>query len=154
MQKLQNATAVFCLACVCAEILSQVVEAGWPRRCIKGLAGLYILAVLLQVLPDVKLSELLPQEMEAAAISMEPVETAILEQAQQQLEELLAAQCRKRFGVSVQAEVTLQQTAEGTQAEQILLTFPAGCRDETRQAVSAYTEQLLGVPPLQAEDAP
>lgn len=154
MQKLQNATAVFCLACVCAEILSQVVEAGWPRRCIKGLAGLYILAVLLQVVPDVKVSELLPQETEAAAVSMEPVDAVILERAQQQLEELLAAQCRERFGVSVQAEVTLQQTAEGTRAEQVLLAFPAGCGSETRQAVSEYAEQLLGIPPQQAEDAP
>ena len=32
----------FCLACVCAELLVQLVEAGWARRCIKVVAGLYI----------------------------------------------------------------------------------------------------------------
>lgn len=29
----------FCLACVCAELLVQLVEAGWARRCIKVVAG-------------------------------------------------------------------------------------------------------------------
>ena len=38
----------FCLACVCAELLVQLVEAGWARRCIKVVAGLYILTVLLR----------------------------------------------------------------------------------------------------------
>ena len=28
----------FCLACVCAELLVQLVEAGWARRCIKVVA--------------------------------------------------------------------------------------------------------------------
>ena len=37
-----------CLACVCAELLVQLVEAGWARRCIKVVAGLYILTVLLR----------------------------------------------------------------------------------------------------------
>lgn len=38
----------FCLACVCTELLVQLVEAGWARRCIKVVAGLYILTVLLR----------------------------------------------------------------------------------------------------------
>lgn len=29
----------FCLACVCTELLVQLVEAGWARRCIKVVAG-------------------------------------------------------------------------------------------------------------------
>ena len=40
----------FCLACVCAELLVQLVEAGWARRCIKVVAGLYILTVLLRAI--------------------------------------------------------------------------------------------------------
>ena len=40
----------FCLACVCTELLVQLVEAGWARRCIKVVAGLYILTVLLRAI--------------------------------------------------------------------------------------------------------
>lgn len=154
MQKLQHAAAVFCIACVCAEVLSQVVGAGWPRRCIKGLAGLYILAVLLQTLPDLRLSAVLPQQAERTAVSMESADAVILRQAEQQLETLLAAQCREQFGVSVQASIALRQTTEGTQAEHVVLTFPPECGEEIRQAVSACAEQLLGAVPQEMEASP
>lgn len=67
MQALTHAVAVFCIACLCAELLTLFVPpslSGWARRCIKAVAGLYILVVLARALPkaEVKLQEFtLPQ---------------------------------------------------------------------------------------------
>ena len=50
MKALQTLTVSFCLACICAEIVTLLTGPGWPRRCIKALAGLYILVILLRLL--------------------------------------------------------------------------------------------------------
>ena len=52
MQALKTATAIFCTACICAELLAQLTGNGWARRCIKAVAGLYILVVLLHTFPQ------------------------------------------------------------------------------------------------------
>ena len=54
MQALTHAVAVFCIACLCAELLTLFVpptSSGWARRCIKAVAGLYILVVFARTLP-------------------------------------------------------------------------------------------------------
>lgn len=54
MQALTHAVAVFCIACLCAELLTLFVpptSSGWARRCIKAVAGLYILVVFARALP-------------------------------------------------------------------------------------------------------
>ena len=51
MQALKRAAAVFCIACICAELLAQMTDRGWARRCIKTVAGLYILVVFARALP-------------------------------------------------------------------------------------------------------
>lgn len=53
MQALTHAVAVFCIACLCAELLTLFVpptSSGWARRCIKAVAGLYILVVFARAL--------------------------------------------------------------------------------------------------------
>ena len=45
MQALERAAAFFCTACICAELLSRFVGQGWGQKCIKAVAGLYILVV-------------------------------------------------------------------------------------------------------------
>ena len=55
MQALTHAVAVFCIACLCAELLTLFVpptSSGWARRCIKAVAGLYILVVFARALPN------------------------------------------------------------------------------------------------------
>ena len=42
MQALERAAAVFCTACICAELLSRFVGQGWGQKCIKAVAGLYL----------------------------------------------------------------------------------------------------------------
>lgn len=54
MQALTHAVAVFCIAYLCAELLTLFVpptSSGWARRCIKAVAGLYILVVFARTLP-------------------------------------------------------------------------------------------------------
>ena len=51
---LGGATVVFCTACICAELLARLTGNSWARRCIKAVAGLYILVVLLQVIPQLR----------------------------------------------------------------------------------------------------
>ena len=43
MQALERAAAVFCTACICAELAARFVGPGWGQKCIKAVAGLYIL---------------------------------------------------------------------------------------------------------------
>ena len=55
MQALTHAVAVFCIACLCAELLTLFVpptSSGWARRSIKAVAGLYILVVFARTLPQ------------------------------------------------------------------------------------------------------
>ena len=52
MQALKRAAAVFCIACICAELLAQMTDRGWARRCIKTVAGLYILVAFWNALPQ------------------------------------------------------------------------------------------------------
>ena len=54
MQPLEQAVAIFCIACICAELTTQLAGSTWARRCIKAVAGLYILVVLLQVIPQLR----------------------------------------------------------------------------------------------------
>ena len=94
----------FCLACVCAELLVQLVEAGWARRCIKVVAGLYILTVLLRAisaLPARTAQRLQPVQ---ASASIEGVETTILTEAAKRLNEMLAAECEAQTGIPVRVE--------------------------------------------------
>ena len=51
MQALERAAAVFCTACICVELLSRFVGQGWGQKCIKAVAGLYILVVFARTLP-------------------------------------------------------------------------------------------------------
>lgn len=50
----KSAAVVFCTACICAELLARLTGNSWARRCIKAVAGLYILVVLLQVIPQLR----------------------------------------------------------------------------------------------------
>lgn len=43
-----------CTACICAELVARLTGNSWARRCIKAVAGLYILVVLLQVIPQLR----------------------------------------------------------------------------------------------------
>ena len=52
MQPLERAVAIFCIACICAELTTQLAGSTWARRCIKAVAGLYILVVFARTVPQ------------------------------------------------------------------------------------------------------
>ena len=54
MQTLKAAAVIFCTACIGAELVAQLTGNGWARQCIKVVAGLYILVVLLHAVPQLK----------------------------------------------------------------------------------------------------
>lgn len=54
MQELRTATVWFCTGCICAELVMRLTGNGWPRRCIKAVAGLYILVVLFHAIPRLR----------------------------------------------------------------------------------------------------
>ena len=52
MQTLKSAAVVFCTACICAELLARLTGNSWAQRCIKAVAGLYILVVFARTVPQ------------------------------------------------------------------------------------------------------
>lgn len=155
MQLFQRAVAVFCTACIAAELLCLLAGTSWTGRCIKAVAGLYILAVLLSRLSS------LPAGIRAAADSLHPAsqnlpvfaqaEDYILTQAAAQLQTLCETQCQQQFGIPVQVSVTLEDTGTGAAVTQAEAAFPAECTAETKQAVLASLQQTLGVLPAVRE---
>ena len=86
MQPLERAVAIFCIACICAELTTQLAGSTWARRCIKAVAGLYILVVFARTVPQahVQLRAFLVPVQEPVSIASP--EMAILAQTQAQLE--------------------------------------------------------------------
>ena len=54
MEEIKTAVAVFCTACICAELVGRLLGDVRGRQCIKAAAGLYILAALFQALPGLR----------------------------------------------------------------------------------------------------
>ena len=129
MRTFQAAAAVFCLACICTETVTLLVGSGWARRCIKALAGLYILIVLLQLLPSAR-TELgkwtVPQ---STPVSLPGLENQILADAQSRLEAQLESECRQQFGLDAVIRVILEQDGQTLQAVQASMSLPAGLED-------------------------
>lgn len=157
MQIFQRVAAVFCMACIGAELVSLLAGQTWAGRCIKAVAGLYILAVLLSQLPR------LPGNVRAAfsggaapasASCTQPdtLETQILRRAETQLAERCTAQCKQQFGLEVQVSVTLEKTGQAGVAARAAAAFPAGCTAAQKQAVLAFLQQQLGAAPTAVEE--
>lgn len=152
MQGLKHTVAVFCIGCIAAELLAQLVGEDWPRRCIKSLAGLYILVALARGL------SLTPVEWEGLpAVQGQPVELgsgeqAVLELAQQQLAQQLAADCARETGVQLRLRVTLAQTGEGTAPVGLQAAVEGETSPEDRRRAEQFLQQALGLPPVWVED--
>lgn len=154
MQALKEVTAVFCLACVCAEILAQLTAGGWPRRCIKAAAGLYILLSLMYALPQAG-AELEGFSMPAVSqYDFGTAEQAVLRQAELELERTAAAQCLEQTGVSVTLDITLVQNGTEVNAGEVKAAFSADTPPAGRQRAAGFLRGLLGAEPqlLVAED--
>ena len=125
MQNIKAAVAVFCTACICAELTAQLTGQGWARRSIKAVAGLYILAVVLCVLPQAK------GEWQAFTL---PAASSV--ELGTQKETVLCA-----------AASQLEETAEGVQVHSLTVT-PTGEVEETRDAVEELLQHTLDISPV------
>ena len=147
MQGLKTAAAVFCMACIGGELTAQLTGKGWPRRCIKAVAGLYILVVFAQLLPGAK-AQFKPVPLpQASEIDLGTAEQAVLRQAEQQLETSLAEECAAQTGTAVRLEITLAQTSAGVAAQKVRCFLPAGCSPAAREAAADFLRGALGVEP-------
>ena len=159
MQAFQRAAAVFCMACIGAELVSLFGGQSWAGRCIKAVAGLYILAVLLAQLPHLpgKVMTAFSGNTAPAAVSTaqpDALETEILTGAETRLEEYCAAQCRRQFGLDIRVSVTLEKAGQQVVVKKAVAAFPAGCTDAQKQAVFSFLQQTLGVPAAAEESTP
>lgn len=80
MHAFQTAASAFCIACICAEITTLLAGAGWAGRCIKAVAGLYILVILFRLAPQMKLELKSASAAAPAAVSIQSTETSLLQE--------------------------------------------------------------------------
>ena len=158
MQAFQRAAAVFCMACIGAELVSFFAGQSWAGRCIKAAAGLYILAVLLAQLPHLQgrvAAAFSGNTAPAApsAIQSDVLETEILTQTKARLEEYCAVQCRQQFGLDIRVTVTLEKAGQQVVVKKAVAAFPAGCTAAQKQAVFSLLQQTLGTAPTAAEES-
>ena len=144
MQALKRAAAVFCIACICAELLAQLTDRGWARRCIKTVAGLYILLVFWNALPQLRKTVVvtLPQ---IPAASMGSLEDAVRAEAEDELEQQLAAQCAAQTGVTIRLSIAL--SAEG-EVDSVQAELPAESTSAEKERVQSFLESTIGTAPI------
>ena len=158
MQAFQRAAAVFCMACIGAELVSLFDGQSWAGRCIKAIAGLYILAVLLVQLPHLpgKIMTAFSGNTAPATLSAaqsDALETEILTGAETRLEEYCAAQCRQQFGLDIRVSVTLEKAGQQVVVKKAVAAFPAGCTAVQKQAALSFLQQTLDTAPTAAEES-
>lgn len=154
MKAVGSMAAVFCIGCICAELVSRLVGPGWAGRCIKAVAGLYILVVLFRLLPG-KLPELPGGELPAASpVDLGSAEQLILSETETQLETRLTEECRIRFGIPVTVDVTLKQGEGTVSAAAVLVYIPAECPEAVGRQLAEYLQSTLAVEPELREGGP
>ena len=159
MQAFQRAAAVFCMACIGAELVSLFGGQSWAGRCIKAVAGLYILAVLLAQLPHLPGKVVTAFSGNAAPAAMsaaqsDALEAEILTGAETRLEEYCAAQCRQQFGLDIRVSVTLEKAGQQVVVKKVVAAFPAGCTAAQKQAVLSFLQQTLSASTAAEESTP
>lgn len=148
MHAFQTAASAFCIACICAEITTLLAGAGWAGRCIKAVAGLYILVILFRLAPQMKLELKSAAAAAPAAVSIQSTETSLLQGTQERLEADLCAECERRFGTKVKLEITLTWTEQTVRTEKVLVILPAACTSAEQSRITAYLQQELGMAPI------
>ena len=159
MQAFQRAAAVFCMACIGAELVGLFAGQSWAGRCIKAVAGLYILAVLLAQLPRLpgKVLTAFSGNTAPAAVSAaqsDTLETEILTETKARLEAYCTAQCRQQFWLDVRVSVTLEKPGQQVMVKKAVAAFPAGCTAAQKQAVLSFLQQTLGASTAAEESTP
>ena len=138
MQELKRAAAVFCIACICSELLAQVTEHGWARRCIKTVAGLYILLVFWNTLPKFRTTVQSFDLPQVSIMDMGTLEDTVQLQAETELAQKLE---------SAKFTVILEKTASGESVSSVQAELPAACGAQERAKVTDFLQDTLGIAP-------
>ena len=147
MHAIQNAAAMFCIACICAEVTALLVGRGWARKCIKATTGLYILVVFFHALPRIKADVARPQNFSKPAVQMQSAEDLLLSSTQERLQTALQQECQQRFGVQTKLEITLRQLDDRVDAERVTMYVPPGSSLADYAEAVRYLHSALGVEP-------
>ena len=145
MQQIKTAVAVFCIACISAELVAQLVGDTRGKQCIKAAAGLYILIAISNALPLLRAQSLdlaLPQSQQADFGSAEDL---IVQEAQQKLENQLEAQILAQTGWPASLQLTLAQTGQGVEAVEAQVALPPDCPGDTRAEIASELCSRLGL---------
>lgn len=144
MEALQKAAVSFCLACICSELVTLWVGSGWAKRCIKAVAGLYILIVLFQTVPlSVKNLKLLAVPSKPVA-SIGDTETAVLLDAQTTLEQTLAEECWQNYGEEVELSIVLGKTEKTVCVCKAEVSSTKKLEPQKKTEILEYLSQELG----------
>ena len=147
MQALERAAAVFCTACICAELLSRFVGQGWGQKCIKAVAGLYILVVFADALPGAKAQFTALELPQVPMVSVGSLEGAVLAQTAEELSRTLEERCLSEAGVSLRLNIILSQTAEGVEAAEVQIVPQDAVTASQKRAIEALLEGQLQLGP-------
>ena len=128
MQALERAAAVFCTACICAELAARFVGPGWGQKCIKAQLT----------------APKLPQ---AETASVGSLEDAILAQTEEELSRRLEDACLREAGIRVKLRITLCRTAEGVAASAVQVVPQGALTDARKQAVEKLLTAQLQLEP-------
>ena len=147
MQSIKAAVAVFCTACICAELVTQVSDNGWTRHGIKVIAGLYILAVAVQAFPQAKAEWNMSLEPSVSSVALIIWNQAVLEQTEADLARQLEQHVREEFGVELSIAITLREHAGDISAKAVTITPAEYDSAEKRASIDLYIQSQLGVLP-------
>ena len=147
MQALERAAAVFCTACICAELLSRFVGQGWGQKCIKAVAGLYILVVFADALPGAKAQFTALELPQVPAVSVGSLEDAVLAQTAEELSRTLEERCLSEAGVSLRLNIILSRTSEGVEAAEVQIVPRDAVTASQKRAIEALLEGQLQLGP-------
>ena len=147
MQTLKTASVVFCTACICAELLAQLTGDEHGNRGIKAIAGLYILAVALQAVPNLRAEWVHVSMPSVSSVSLGTQNEVVLSQAEKQLEQTLETQCLEAAGVTPSITLSLEETAGQVSATTAKVQLPEGCTAEQKQTIERLFQQTLGIAP-------
>ena len=110
-------------------------------------AGLYILAVALRVLPQLKAEGSVFSVPTVSSVELGTWEQAALAQTQTQLEQDLEERFRREAGVSAGVALALRSASDSVTVDSVTVTPAADCTPEQQQAVEKIVEEALGVRP-------
>lgn len=142
MQQLKTAVAVFCTACICAELVGRLLGDIWGRQCIKAAAGLYILIALFHALPSMRagIDSFAAPELPAAHFGT--MEDAVLQEAQRSLSDQMEEQIARETGLTATLSIILEPSQTGIQVVRVEVCAPEANEPERAAVQGLLCESL------------